>query len=123
MKKVKKKNNGGWKYLKPVAWRPIFYHSLSWAVRNWPHGRGSFFYRNAEFLWDSTPMDIQGLFERGVDGTDHSLHDFFSAITRTNYRSIIYDPLKRGKHFAAYKNEWNNVKYVYRNTDVTGVYR
>lgn len=118
---------GGWGRLSKVMIPSIYYNLIPDKIaRNyteWPHDKGSFFYNNSEYLWEGSTVDLQGLFERGNSGYDHSLYDFFRELTPYVFSNILYDPEKTARHAVVYKDEWEKVGKTTVWTWQTGAYR
>lgn len=64
--------------------------------KKWARASGSYMYENHEFFWKDNSADIidmQKLFDKGVDGDDHTNHDFFIKYTNVLWNgAYIYDP-------------------------------
>lgn len=84
----------------------VDWQNLPAFVRGWSRSPASFLYRNQEYLWYGD-VELRDLFENGVNGSDHTLRDFFNIVTPWVTPNLIYDPDDKGEHVI-----YNKARYM-----------
>lgn len=82
--------------------------------KGWSRAKGNYMYENGEILWldnAALPIDMQKLFDKGVDGKDHTNAAFFAAFTYDMYGDrYTYDPNGEKDHIMVLSSEWSEVE-------------
>lgn len=90
------------------------WNELPAEFKGWKHSSGSYMYENSNILWKdnaASPIDMQKLFDKGVDGDDHTNAAFFAAFAYDMYGSrYTYDPKGEGDHIMVLSSEWEEVE-------------